>query len=103
MELKQQMERFEKAGINLLIVPYGIETENEREYIRNLYELLIVPYGIETAEKVYNMLNRILLIVPYGIETKERQKRKRRRRLLIVPYGIETTQFRRVGFSFGLF
>ena len=32
--------------------------------------LLIVPYGIETfEEKEYNISELILLIVPYGIET----------------------------------
>ena len=34
--------------------------------VRNL---LIVPYGIETELCIVKMANRVLLIVPYGIET----------------------------------
>ena len=53
----------------LLIVPYGIETNLLRSLLP-LRKLLIVPYGIETMS---NFLNKetlqILLIVPYGIET----------------------------------
>ena len=54
---------------DLLIVPYGIETN--LSYIRhNGGHLLIVPYGIETlALKALSPLPAWLLIVPYGIET----------------------------------
>ena len=31
--------------------------------------LLIVPYGIETDSIGYNPIDKVLLIVPYGIET----------------------------------
>ena len=34
-----------------------------------LHQLLIVPYGIETQKPLQNKPCRILLIVPYGIET----------------------------------
>ena len=54
---------------DLLIVPYGIETQkNWKGYC--CLELLIVPYGIETWVKATRRMIRIrLLIVPYGIET----------------------------------
>ena len=35
----------------LLIVPYGIETELSVSYAINI-RLLIVPYGIETAKRI---------------------------------------------------
>ena len=34
-----------------------------------IYRLLIVPYGIETQESIEQDLSLELLIVPYGIET----------------------------------
>ena len=33
----------------LLIVPYGIETWEQRRAVRHARDLLIVPYGIETT------------------------------------------------------
>ena len=54
-------------------------------------ELLIVPYGIETQETVTrDRLGGELLIVPYGIETCNVRRTYRKDNLLIVPYGIET-------------
>ena len=76
----------------LLIVPYGIETQQKEVQIHILISLLIVPYGIETENRtneqsrsvmpfnctlwnwnITAILERVfqvfLLIVPYGIET----------------------------------
>ena len=55
-----------------------------------LVDLLIVPYGIETRVKLFYCLCNLLLIVPYGIETIIRSPSYSVTRLLIVPYGIET-------------
>ena len=54
----------------LLIVPYGIETRNDKKGVYALVQLLIVPYGIETAELATWWRLIALLIVPYGIETR---------------------------------
>ena len=47
MELKQRKDAEAKKEEALLIVPYGIETEQEDIKFTDR-ELLIVPYGIET-------------------------------------------------------
>ena len=47
MELKLRLDQFHLNETNLLIVPYGIET-NENWYLPAFSSLLIVPYGIET-------------------------------------------------------
>ena len=52
----------------LLIVPYGIETRDPREFV-SYVRLLIVPYGIETYSGSRQAEVIWLLIVPYGIET----------------------------------
>ena len=55
-----------------------------------LLQLLIVPYGIETGINSYSLSGKDLLIVPYGIETNLRWPCILPSLLLIVPYGIET-------------
>ena len=58
--------------MQLLIVPYGIETGVLQAELHP-YSLLIVPYGIETEGGQTNIQLCIhLLIVPYGIETYSR-------------------------------
>ena len=57
-----------------------------------LIVLLIVPYGIETNERKVRDYWEYLLIVPYGIETRYQQKDECDLTLLIVPYGIETCE-----------
>ena len=52
MELKLLMELQPKLKINLLIVPYGIETSYEPKELLSLI-LLIVPYGIETRLTIH--------------------------------------------------
>ena len=47
MELKLGVPVSDDYIYELLIVPYGIETE-QRKLWKRLQELLIVPYGIET-------------------------------------------------------
>ena len=47
MELKQRQLCVVEKPLNLLIVPYGIETKIHGMTIHYRY-LLIVPYGIET-------------------------------------------------------
>ena len=75
----------------LLIVPYGIETQNPRCLLL-FPTLLIVPYGIETEICFNHVGTCTLLIVPYGIETKySRMIVNHLIELLIVPYGIETS------------
>ena len=70
MELKQGLETRRKWEADLLIVPYGIETEWRHNYMWMGKKLLIVPYGIETAYTAYcHRILYSLLIVPYGIET----------------------------------
>ncbi len=44
-------------------------------------ELLIVPYGIETKARNGNRARSILLIVPYGIETEIRSLNQENREL----------------------
>ena len=57
-------------GIVLLIVPYGIETDDASHLNVKLRNLLIVPYGIETTSGRRRCVEAgRLLIVPYGIET----------------------------------
>ena len=55
MELKRLDFEGMKKGMDLLIVPYGIETQIQGLAIDNDM-LLIVPYGIETwnRENAYN-------------------------------------------------
>ena len=48
MELKPYCCTNLIARDTLLIVPYGIETEQLRSYAGGTSSLLIVPYGIET-------------------------------------------------------
>ena len=56
--------------IELLIVPYGIETIFTSCSSSGLTKLLIVPYGIETLFTLHVHQSCVgLLIVPYGIET----------------------------------
>ena len=51
MELKHLKYAIDKANVsNLLIVPYGIETDLPLSHTY-INPLLIVPYGIETSEK----------------------------------------------------
>ncbi len=50
MELKHRFYDTAVKDVNLLIVPYGIETWIE-EGLKWLDNLLIVPYGIETRTK----------------------------------------------------
>ena len=70
MELKRYSRNRCNNYLDLLIVPYGIETRAEgRTGIVGSW-LLIVPYGIETLQAFYLFLPHALLIVPYGIETK---------------------------------
>ena len=57
------------AHLDLLIVPYGIETRCGPRPLWRGEELLIVPYGIETPIAKHLCPNLSLLIVPYGIET----------------------------------
>ena len=49
MELKPVSAGVYTNNAILLIVPYGIETEDQHVYLKNLIYLLIVPYGIETG------------------------------------------------------
>ena len=58
--------------------------------MQSLINLLIVPYGIETTLRPCYLTAHRLLIVPYGIETRGYRTSYHRCRLLIVPYGIET-------------
>ena len=58
--------------------------------LRDPRELLIVPYGIETEESPLVLYQQPLLIVPYGIETVYTDGYDKADELLIVPYGIET-------------
>ena len=77
------------SAFALLIVPYGIET-TQLPCIQRPTELLIVPYGIETYEGLIDIWDTLLLIVPYGIETMPMTVKSANKSLLIVPYGIET-------------
>ena len=54
MELKQKTCNLELFLRTLLIVPYGIETQQDQQHQRS-HLLLIVPYGIET--KVCQSIN----------------------------------------------
>ena len=49
MELKHKSCEYNNNNIDLLIVPYGIETESSIIF-RCRASLLIVPYGIETTK-----------------------------------------------------
>ena len=90
MELKPMGHGASDGVRNLLIVPYGIETQLDHCSEVTSY-LLIVPYGIETIEKMITIrLSVKLLIVPYGIETQFEYVLLIICTLLIVPYGIET-------------
>ena len=51
MELKQVYKDLGGVRIDLLIVPYGIETDFDDGLLAVLLHLLIVPYGIETSIK----------------------------------------------------
>ena len=91
MELKRVKSWGIYTTIRLLIVPYGIETEQVG--VQNVCTgLLIVPYGIETPSNTQKVMAVSgLLIVPYGIETeKVNEYTLSVNVLLIVPYGIET-------------
>ena len=50
MELKHRFYDTAVKDVNLLIVPYGIETFVAGQNAVGIGLLLIVPYGIETAE-----------------------------------------------------
>ena len=70
MELKHIRKPTFSYYLVLLIVPYGIETQNHCHCAMFVSLLLIVPYGIETL--CTDLIRReclTLLIVPYGIET----------------------------------
>ena len=70
MELKLRRATYTCRQFFLLIVPYGIETDNTVLIQIHVCLLLIVPYGIETFVKSYVTHKLVqLLIVPYGIET----------------------------------
>ena len=56
MELKPSRLLPRKRLRHLLIVPYGIETQNAED-VSNVARLLIVPYGIETPY-IYIWVNR---------------------------------------------
>ena len=73
MELKHNIISIKTINNVLLIVPYGIETQ-ESEILFASGTLLIVPYGIETGyvRNIAQILH-YLLIVPYGIETTDRR------------------------------
>ena len=45
--------------LNLLIVPYGIETTLDISLCSKDSTLLIVPYGIETADKARDRVSRM--------------------------------------------
>ena len=50
MELKLKSDGMDLINLDLLIVPYGIETTfTQLEELKDFY-LLIVPYGIETQD-----------------------------------------------------
>ena len=69
MELKLRTVKEVSKNINLLIVPYGIETSIGVS-VTSIPILLIVPYGIETYLEIISIFaGNKLLIVPYGIET----------------------------------
>ena len=68
MELKLLRLFHTRNLIQLLIVPYGIETRKSDNFPLCI-KLLIVPYGIETVAKDFVRFFLVLLIVPYGIET----------------------------------
>ena len=90
MELKHY-DIFKNYYANkLLIVPYGIETNNVAGGVNTSVNLLIVPYGIETCFCMASSWSLFLLIVPYGIETYSDGEGEGAGDLLIVPYGIET-------------
>ena len=67
MELKFPDRRILHPAPPLLIVPYGIEIEQQNQFIMKL-RLLIVPYGIEMIKALSWKRIVGLLIVPYGIE-----------------------------------
>ena len=48
MELKRNTPNHHDPPSRVLIVPYGIETQ-EKKYSANVLFVLIVPYGIETS------------------------------------------------------
>ena len=50
MELKPLIPPFIIYAIELLIVPYGIETPHILFTVSGFRQLLIVPYGIETKK-----------------------------------------------------
>ena len=77
MELKLYPRIMEKSRIDLLIVPYGIETIYLAQYLQSRNGLLIVPYGIETKVTEEEAERLLLLIVPYGIETRQSDTDKR--------------------------
>ena len=50
MELKLCIDAYKQLEINVLIVPYGIETRHCASHPIRLHRALIVPYGIETKK-----------------------------------------------------
>ena len=48
MELKPDTNTLTRSFSKLLIVPYGIETQQSGSVSDRIGSLLIVPYGIET-------------------------------------------------------
>ena len=51
MELKHIFDNLDAKFVELLIVPYGIETAVFRIVMCIRIKLLIVPYGIETSRR----------------------------------------------------
>ena len=69
MELKLPLSIYISSVIEVLIVPYGIETLILL-ILTHILIVLIVPYGIETVTSLASSIAKIhVLIVPYGIET----------------------------------
>ena len=62
MELKLHISSLMPPFVNLLIVPYGIETHSRLYAVLFLF-LLIVPYGIETPFPAYRSVLLIVLLI----------------------------------------
>ena len=56
MELKLYFVCYWRFSTKLLIVPYGIETQDNGPYRKARKELLIVPYGIETNNIIQTLI-----------------------------------------------
>ena len=58
MELKRRNRSKQERDIQLLIVPYGIETSIPPTKWMEIDGLLIVPYGIETQKRFKKLHKR---------------------------------------------